>query len=97
MSIRELIYHKHYWSIPHCRETSNRIFQICYDCGKERESPIRLGSGEPVSSPGPLQVEQPVETDEPAVSTLHSGRARQPDLLDAIVNRLYAKKKLVGG
>ena len=46
MSIRELIYHKHYWSIPHGRAHDNKIIQICYDCGKERESPINLGPRE---------------------------------------------------
>jgi hypothetical protein len=43
MSLRELIYHKHYWSVPHGRAGDNKIIQICYDCGKERESPINLG------------------------------------------------------
>jgi hypothetical protein len=55
MRMRELIYHKHYWSIPHNRDSDNRIIQICYDCGKERESPIRLGSSGPEPSSGRSQ------------------------------------------
>jgi hypothetical protein len=43
ISIRELFFHKHYWSVPHGRAADNKIIQVCYDCGKERESPIKLG------------------------------------------------------
>jgi hypothetical protein len=59
MRMRELIYHKHYWSIPHSREIDNRIIQICYDCGKERVSPISLGFREPDGYRGPDEFQHP--------------------------------------
>jgi hypothetical protein len=37
MSIRDWLYHRHYWGIPHRRAVDNRMIQICYECGKERE------------------------------------------------------------
>ena len=37
MSIRDWFYHRHYWGIPHRRVRDNRMIQICYECGKERE------------------------------------------------------------
>jgi hypothetical protein len=37
MSIRDWFYHRHYWGIPHRRAADNRMIQICYECGKERE------------------------------------------------------------
>jgi hypothetical protein len=44
MSIRDWFYHRHYWGIPHRRLTDNRMIQICYECGKEREVRMDLAS-----------------------------------------------------
>ena len=44
MSIRDWFYHRHYWGIPHRRVTDNRMIQICYECGKEREIRMDLAS-----------------------------------------------------
>jgi hypothetical protein len=44
MSIRDWFYHRHYWGIPHRRLTDNRMIQICYECGKEREIRMDLAS-----------------------------------------------------
>ncbi|HEY6331097.1 MAG TPA: hypothetical protein VI756_17345 [Blastocatellia bacterium] len=41
MNILELVYHRHYWSLPH-RGEGNRIIQTCYDCGKDRESAVKI-------------------------------------------------------
>lgn len=45
MSIRDWFYHRHYWGIPHRRAADNRMIQICYECGKERE--IRMDLAPP--------------------------------------------------
>lgn len=45
MSIRDWFYHRHYWGIPHRRVTDNRMIQICYECGKERE--VRMDLARP--------------------------------------------------
>ncbi|HEX8088523.1 MAG TPA: hypothetical protein VF762_06690 [Blastocatellia bacterium] len=42
MSIRDWFYHRHYWGIPHKRAADNRMIQICYECGKEREVRMEL-------------------------------------------------------
>jgi hypothetical protein len=42
MSIRDWFYHRHYWGIPHRRAADNRMIQICYECGKEREVRMEL-------------------------------------------------------
>lgn len=34
--------HAHYWGIPHSRSTDNRLIQICYECGAERQVKIEL-------------------------------------------------------
>jgi hypothetical protein len=44
MSIRDWFYHRHYWGIPHRRVSDNRMIQICYECGKEREIRMDLAS-----------------------------------------------------
>ena len=97
MSMRELIYHKHYWSIPHSREVDNRIVQICYDCGKERVSPIRLASREP---------DRPLARSQEPPCTMESGEQTAPllqhpaphfDLFEAVAKRFVWKKKLAGG
>ena len=43
MGIRNWLYHKHHWGIPHRREGERRIIQVCYECGKERELTTDLG------------------------------------------------------
>jgi len=98
--MRELIYHKHYWSIPHTRESDGRIVQICYDCGKERVSPIRLGSHQPPESRGP-DLPFTVDSDEQTMPELqppelHHHRPHT-DLLEAIAKRFYWRRKLAGG
>ncbi len=42
MGIRDWFYHRHYWGIPHKREGDDRMIQICYECGKEREFRLDL-------------------------------------------------------
>ena len=42
MGIRDWLYHRHYWGIPHRREGGNQIIQICYECGRERQISIEL-------------------------------------------------------
>jgi hypothetical protein len=37
-----LLHHRHYWGIPHDRETDNRPIQTCYECGAEREIKVDL-------------------------------------------------------
>lgn len=34
--------HAHYWGVPHCRTTDNRLIQTCYECGADREIKIEL-------------------------------------------------------
>jgi len=34
--------HAHYWGVPHPRVRDNRLIQICYECGAEREIKIEL-------------------------------------------------------
>lgn len=34
--------HAHYWGIPHPRTCDNRLIQVCYECGAEREVKIEL-------------------------------------------------------
>ena len=34
--------HSHYWGVPHTRITDNRLIQVCYECGAEREVKIEL-------------------------------------------------------
>ena len=50
MSIRDWLYHRHYWGIPHRRVTDNRMIQICYECGKEREVRMDLASPDDLDS-----------------------------------------------
>jgi hypothetical protein len=42
MGIRDWLYHRHYWGIPHRREGDNQIIQICYECGRERQISMEL-------------------------------------------------------
>ena len=42
MGIRDWLYHRHYWGIPHRSEGGNQIIQICYECGRVREIRIEL-------------------------------------------------------
>jgi len=44
MSILDFLYHRHYWSLPHRSRENNRIIQICYDCGRERQSPLVIAT-----------------------------------------------------
>lgn len=39
-------YHSHYWGVPHPRSTDNKLIQICYECGAEREIKIELRQSE---------------------------------------------------
>ena len=32
--------HAHYWGVPHPRSVDNRLIQVCYECGAEREIKI---------------------------------------------------------
>jgi hypothetical protein len=34
--------HAHYFGVPHPRITDNRLVQVCYECGAEREVKIEL-------------------------------------------------------
>jgi hypothetical protein len=34
--------HSHYWGVPHPRTIDNRLIQVCYECGAEREIKIEL-------------------------------------------------------
>lgn len=34
--------HYHYWGVPHERPSDQRLIQICYECGAEREIKINL-------------------------------------------------------
>jgi hypothetical protein len=47
MSILDFLYHRHYWSLPHRRDSDNRIIQTCYDCGRERQSPLIVPTSKP--------------------------------------------------
>jgi hypothetical protein len=42
MRIRDWLLHKHYWGTPHYVADDNRLIQICYECGKEREIKVDL-------------------------------------------------------
>jgi hypothetical protein len=42
MSIRDWLFHKHYWGSPHSRAGDQLIIQICYECGKQRELLVDL-------------------------------------------------------
>jgi hypothetical protein len=110
MRMSELIYHKHYWSIPHSREIDNRIVQICYDCGKERVSPISFGFRERDVLREPDGFCNPNEASdgsgEQAVPFESAGEEKGPvlphpqprlDILEALAKRFYWKKKLAGG
>jgi hypothetical protein len=46
MGIRDWLYHRHYWGVPHRREGDSRVIQICYECGKEREIRLDLAPGQ---------------------------------------------------
>ena len=59
MSIRDWLYHRHYWGVPHRRE--GRVIQICYECGKEREVSIDLVSKE---SPDQRRIDEKLNSDE---------------------------------
>ena len=109
MRISELIYHKHYWSIPHSREIDHRIVQICYDCGKERVSPISLGFVErdhlhepdgycdPNESGGASEGSTvPFESGEEKGHVLQHSESRL-DILEVLAKRFYWKKKMAGG
>jgi hypothetical protein len=37
-----LMYHSHYWGIPHERRSDRLLIQICYECGKERVIKVDL-------------------------------------------------------
>ena len=59
MSIRDWLYHRHYWGIPHRRVTDKRMIQICYECGKEREVRMDLASPQELDTdagPGDVEV-----------------------------------------
>jgi hypothetical protein len=43
--------HSHYWGVPHPRTTDNRIIQVCYECGSEREVKIELRPSPTVIQP----------------------------------------------
>jgi hypothetical protein len=34
--------HSHYWGVPHARSTDDRLIQVCYECGAERQVKIEL-------------------------------------------------------
>jgi hypothetical protein len=34
--------HSHYWGVPHVRSADNRLIQVCYECGAERQVKIEL-------------------------------------------------------
>jgi len=97
--MRELIYHKHYWSIPHTRESDGRIVQMCYDCGKERVSPISFGLHQPLES-GSQDLPCTVDSGEQAMPDLQPPELEHhrphSDLLEAIAKRFYWKRKLAG-
>jgi hypothetical protein len=43
MSLMSLLTnHYHYWGIPHERSSDERLIQICYECGAEREIKVHL-------------------------------------------------------
>ncbi|HVF90952.1 MAG TPA: hypothetical protein VNH22_12865 [Blastocatellia bacterium] len=55
MSIRDWLYHRHYWGLPHKREGDSRLVQICYECGKEREVQMDLSSNDEGDQKGDIQ------------------------------------------
>ena len=49
--------HSHYWGVPHTRNTDNRLIQVCYECGAEREVKIEL-------RPSPVEIiRAPIQDD----------------------------------
>lgn len=49
--------HSHYWGVPHARNRDNRLIQICYECGAEREVKIEL-------RPSPVEIiRTPIQDD----------------------------------
>ena len=43
MRLLEMFYnHSHYWGVPHPRSTDDKIVQVCYECGAEREVKVQL-------------------------------------------------------
>ncbi|MEW6208558.1 MAG: hypothetical protein AB1631_09340 [Acidobacteriota bacterium] len=35
--LESLVSHRHYWGVPHKRQSDGRLIQTCYECGAERE------------------------------------------------------------
>jgi hypothetical protein len=58
MSIRDWLYHRHYWGLPHRRKGDSRLVQICYECGKEREVQMDLDSNDQEDQKGDLRPER---------------------------------------
>ena len=54
MSIRDWLYHRHYWGLPHKRQGDSRLVQVCYECGKEREVQMDLSSNNETDQKGEL-------------------------------------------
>ena len=57
MNIRDWLYHRHYWGLPHKREGDSRLVQICYECGKQREVQMDLSSNDREDQKGDLRPE----------------------------------------
>lgn len=58
MSIRDWLYHRHYWGLPHKRAGDSRLVQVCYECGKEREVQMDLSSNDQEDQKGGLPPEK---------------------------------------
>jgi len=55
MGIRDWLYHRHYWGLPHKRAGDSRLVQVCYECGKEREVQMDLSSNDHEDEKGDIQ------------------------------------------
>jgi hypothetical protein len=43
MRLLEMFYnHSHYWGVPHPRSADDKLIQVCYECGAEREVKVQL-------------------------------------------------------
>jgi hypothetical protein len=49
MRLLEMFYnHSHYWGVPHPRSVDNKLIQVCYECGAEREIKVQLRQSDEV-------------------------------------------------
>ena len=54
MRLLEMFYnHSHYWGVPHPRSADDKIVQVCYECGAEREVKVQLRQSDDIKINAP--------------------------------------------